>query len=550
MSLKVTSHIARDLLQSAALFRHPQQVVWEYVSNGLQYVDYGVAPIVRVTVSREGIMIEDNGRGMTRADLTRFFTMHAENLDRRQGQPGRGMFGTGKSAAFAIAESLKLSTVRGGLRNVVELRRSDLEAASDGAPVPVRDIEADAPTDEPNGTCVWIGQLKRGVRPKVEEIRGELERHLKHWRGVRVDLNGDEIEPSRPTFDRELSIPCPEEAGWLAGVTLRLFVARAPLQPADVGVAILANDVLHETTLAGAEGKEFSNYIFGEIDVPALAMPIDGIDAYDMSRSGRLNPQNPAVAATLAFVGRHVEYCRQELVRAARERRKLEEERRFQRQADEIAQLINRDYAEFAQRLKPTQARESGSVDARDAPVQAPNGEEAFLAGGEDLARRMAEIEPIPVSDETDPSPPKPEPGPNPDAATPAVERAEDELADATGRDVQSEPKPARRAGGFSVRYAQSGDDNHRCTYDAAARTLIINLDHPQVSAAKGTRDLEHPNFRRLSYEIAFTEYAVALASELVKAHHFIDMGEPLTAVRERIDSLCRSAAAVFADDS
>jgi hypothetical protein len=38
-ALKVTSHVGRDLLQSAQLFRHEHAVVWEYVSNGLQYKD-------------------------------------------------------------------------------------------------------------------------------------------------------------------------------------------------------------------------------------------------------------------------------------------------------------------------------------------------------------------------------------------------------------------------------------------------------------------------------------------------------------------------------
>ena len=44
----VKSHVARDLLQSAGLFKTDKLVVWEYVSNGLQYVDPGTNAIVRV----------------------------------------------------------------------------------------------------------------------------------------------------------------------------------------------------------------------------------------------------------------------------------------------------------------------------------------------------------------------------------------------------------------------------------------------------------------------------------------------------------------------
>jgi hypothetical protein len=39
--LIVKSHVARDLLQSAGLFKTDKLVVWEYVSNGLQYIGAG-----------------------------------------------------------------------------------------------------------------------------------------------------------------------------------------------------------------------------------------------------------------------------------------------------------------------------------------------------------------------------------------------------------------------------------------------------------------------------------------------------------------------------
>ena len=41
--LKVTSHVGRDLLASAASFKNEAVVVWEYVVNSLQYVDPGVS---------------------------------------------------------------------------------------------------------------------------------------------------------------------------------------------------------------------------------------------------------------------------------------------------------------------------------------------------------------------------------------------------------------------------------------------------------------------------------------------------------------------------
>ena len=62
--------------------------------------------IVEIDPKAKKIQITDNGRGMRMLDLHRYFQMHGENLDRKQGRPGRGFFGTGKSAAFGIASEL------------------------------------------------------------------------------------------------------------------------------------------------------------------------------------------------------------------------------------------------------------------------------------------------------------------------------------------------------------------------------------------------------------------------------------------------------------
>src|SRR5207237_3531366 len=125
----VKSHVACYLLQSAGLFKTDKLVVWEYVSNGLQYVNPGTNPVVRVALDSKNkrIVIIDNGRGMDWAGLQNFFVMHGENIDRKEGRPGRGRFGTGQSAAFGIASSLQMTTVRNRKRSTVELSSSDIE---------------------------------------------------------------------------------------------------------------------------------------------------------------------------------------------------------------------------------------------------------------------------------------------------------------------------------------------------------------------------------------------------------------------------------------
>jgi HSP90 family molecular chaperone len=130
-ALSVVSDSARDLLQSADFFSSEKLVAWEYISNGLQYVDLGTSPHVDVVVDtrQKRMVVSDNGSGMNLAGLKNFFVMHGENVDRKQGKPGRGRFGTGKSAAFGIANSLRITTIRGSKRSVVELTRGHRNGA-------------------------------------------------------------------------------------------------------------------------------------------------------------------------------------------------------------------------------------------------------------------------------------------------------------------------------------------------------------------------------------------------------------------------------------
>jgi DNA topoisomerase VI subunit B len=161
MTLKVRSHVGRDLLQSAQLFRHEHAVIWEYVSNGLQYKDPATRPtvIVQIDPKAKKIQITDNGRGMRMQDLHRYFQMHGENLDRKQGRPGRGFFGTGKSAAFGIANELTITTVREGRRSKVHLTKQDIEAQPEGDEIPVRILEEEVATSSANGTVIQVDDI-------------------------------------------------------------------------------------------------------------------------------------------------------------------------------------------------------------------------------------------------------------------------------------------------------------------------------------------------------------------------------------------------------
>jgi hypothetical protein len=543
--LVVKSHVGRDLLQSAALFRHPDRVIWEYVVNSLEYGEPGVATEVRITIQntpKRKIVIADNGRGMSRADLVRFFTMHGENLDRSLGKAGRGMFGTGKSAAFAIAKTLRITTVKAGKRCIVELRREDLEKAISGDPVPLKTMELDSVVGDGNGTTIEIEDI---VAPKIDrnDIERFIERQLRYFRAGNVSVNGQQVEAQPPPAASTKEIIADEsEFAGLGGARLRISIAKAPLSEDDRGVAILAGDALLEVTLGSAKGKEMSNYIFGEVDVPALMTPIDGITAFDMSRSGQLNPEHKLVRLVYAFVSRYVEEARKDLVEQEKQRRAAIQTAKLNEQAREIARLINEDFADYRKRVQPQNASAAGAHDHASRPIVANEGANQLLSGGELPAKPVAE-----ERVET----PEPRGGSQAREAVstePKVEAAPVEEATTTGHIGTVKPSPRRAAGGFDVQFRDNGEENRRAVYDRDSRTILINLQHPQLVAARGQADISDLNFRRLSFEVAFTEYSIGFAQELAANNEYIDFDEPLFDMRLRIDNLARKAAHLFAD--
>jgi hypothetical protein len=537
--LHVTSHVARDLLQTAAVFKTDKQVVWEYVSNSLQYAQPGRPARVEVTIQQRAkkITIADNGRGMDWLGLQNFWTLHGENQDRLRGRPGRGRFGTGKAAAFGIAGILRITSIKDGHKSIVALRRADVEALSDGAPIPVTTMLRKAPTQEPTGTLVEIEQTHLR-QLDTQGIIKYIERHLAHYpRDVTVIVNSHLCEYFEPSvaFMRTFAPDAAEQA-ILGNVTLSVKVARSALPEELRGIGIFSKGVWHETTLAGAETREMGQFLFGEIDVPAIEEDCSPISAFDNTRSLQLNRENPVVYTLIGFIGRCVEVVRRELVAAERQRRQTEEARRLAREAEAIAQVLNDDFAQFRNLLGRVRARPTGGDDFSPPTYTGGEGAEAVILGRElsgasdEPDHRGGDGSGVGDSSGTGDPPPGVREGDDPNRARPAG-----------GRGRQQRPR-----GGFSVVFRSMGRENDRTQYVPDERAIHINLDHPQVTAARGNGSEEDPTFRRLCYEIAFTEYAVAIAYEMANRDEYLEPSEPIADIRAHINRLARRAADLF----
>jgi hypothetical protein len=544
-SIAVTSHVGRDILQSSQLFRTVEAAVWEYVVNALQYVDAGQRPRVIVTIDtkQRRIQIADNGRGMDASGLRHFFTMHAENLDRQRGAPGRGIFGTGKSAAFGIGTRLEVTTVRDGIRNVVELTRQAIDG-SDGATVPANWLVKDeAAPAVPNGTVVTIDGIsakRMGTDPLIRLV----ERQLGFWRAQdpEVFVGPHRCVAWQPEIDdtktRKFQPPTSLREH-LGDIELTIRVARIPLPPEYRGIAITAgpaNVVAMES--AGVDTKEHGNYLFGEVDVPALETPAyDGtVTAYDASRSMRLNYDHPVAAALLGFIGTSMEQVRQVLVDEARQLRKQADAQRLAKEAEQIAQLLNEDLKDVNERIGEMHNLKKRANAVANTGEEEGDDEPAFMEGTDQPGnlQERAPFEPNGTGKpwgETDVRTGEPDPQ--------GAHRV-DETGSKGGR--------RRKSGGLRVEYAHLGPDEERSHYDPDQSIIIINLDHSMVAAAlKLDGNEASTTFRRLSYEIAMTEYAMVVAKRLYVMDPGLSGDDVLFEVRDALRRVTGKAAGLYA---
>lgn len=421
------------------------------------------------------------------------------------------------------------------------LSRAAIEA-SEGEEIPLDWVVRDEVTSRPNGTTVTVSEV---LLPRVEtsSIIEYIERHLPHFRAVnpQVAVNNHVCEYREPrVVDSYTFRPSAQQAEVIGDVGLQINVAQAPLPEADQGIAVtsgVGNLVAIER--GGVEKKEFGAYLFGQVDVPAIEDSSSPIAPYDATRSLQLNPKHPVVAVLLGFIGSKLEEVRGVLVEKEKEARRTEEARRLANEADQIAEILNEDFNDQLRKLREIRTATSVATGT----VQAMHGE-GSEAGEEEDAWVSGSDEPgVLETTGTHEGSGEPEGRSDPELPRTGTKdpEGEDLVSPAGGSGKRKRPK-----GGFSVEYRNLGEEEDRSRYDSSAMMILINLDHPVVSAALGGGGVETPGFRRLSYEIAFGEYAIALGYEMANFDPEIPADDLLYEVRTTLNRVARSSAALY----
>lgn len=508
-----TSDVARDIIQNSDYFTGVGKAVAEYVWNSLDYCKPRSRVDVRVkrdtgkirvkegrSVRYSGLVIEErrNGGGMSREDLRRFFTMHAETLARRQGRRVRGRFGTGKAAAFGIGRTLIIDTVKAGKRNVVRLSFEDLRSGSNT--VPVEALLTDKVTTAQDGTTVVIDRLKL-KRVKMESLKSYLKRSLgRHLRSHDVYVGGEHLDYSVPETDRSWTLVCPQIVAEKIGkCELQLKLSKSELTDEEKGIAVLSHTYPIEI-LSLEKHRSWGERLFGEVDAPLLDSP-DEIPTFDNTRS-RLNRDNERVVALIGWVNDSVESIVKELEKEARSRISEKDQARLRETARDIEDLLNQDFARLMEEVRqPPLVSGAGEL---------PLGTAATLEGGRVYIadeKGTAYVQPdlaggAILLDSTVTGAGPVQKSPN----EPVTVSDSSEGTRASSAHVRSER--AKPKGGFRLVYVKDGAEAARATYVPDTMEIRINLDHPELAVH---RSFEDPVFKAFSAEIAIAEYSLAM---------------------------------------
>lgn len=525
-AIQVTSHVARDFLQNSAYFSTVPKVVWEYVSNSVDNPKPNQAVLVEVRISRERIVASDNGYGMSRDGLRNFFQMHAENVRRERGESIRGRYGTGKCAAFGIADVLRVETCRGSLLNIVELSRRDIETSRSGEPFPVRDIMVDRPTTQEDGTRIIISGLNvRNI--ELAATKAYVERHLgRQLHTHQVVINDHVCEYEEPYYTSQRAFrPNAEVVRVIGDLQLVIKVSPVPLDKERAGIDILSKGIWHDTTLGTLEG-DVAKRIFGEVDMPDLEDKYDSekIPPFDNTRNMTLNIQNPLVASLLGWIDECLHEVARDLSRQERERKASEEAKRLQQQAHQLARLLNDDFRTLqmeldkirrVQRLREREVLEDLVPGLGEIPT------EYVLGGAEHGNGTMGELA-GPGEEER--------PGPS-------LLKGDEK----GGPSKVSERK--QRQSPFAVDFRHEEEQSARSHYERESRTIVINLDHPQIARAyREGGGIDGRQFREMTHEVAFVEYAIALSSEKLHKDEFYGSHDLMYDIRDTINRVTRAA--------
>ncbi len=518
----------RAVVQSANSFGSISVVIWEYIANGIDYINKGTKPQMEVIIEKDKIIFSDNGRGLDTEDLQNFFTAYAENRDRVSGNYSflrRGYFGTGGFSVFKIAKSLNITSVKNKKLYSGKISFEDIKKD--------KGFELDTvgkKTDLANGTKFEVSDFYKEITKKqIVDIKDYVQKQMMNVKGAEVWINNDLLEYKEPAIEKELTKVIKSkdtvfyddlnDLGFGAGnITLTLKKTKKPLPKGEYGVAVLGDGNLLEVCSPGIETKKYCDYIIGEAEIENIYQNLEKFDPplFDQSRRRELSLENKYVLKLRAFIGIELEKFEKEVSNVEKEREQSKMDKELNKKLDQLSQKTNEVLNNVWDKLN-LNSLNSQNLSKKSKKLTAlkdvitnitKKGEDFYLSNKNKNKKDKNEPKPF------------------------------DKKINKKNNSKEEEDKSkTNNSGGLLIKQKGLGEDEGRAYFDEKRATIFINTDFPLIKRFIEKGDYENKQFDLLLKEIALTELSIAITTILQRDGYYGD--DNLTALvdlRNRIN--------------
>ena len=520
----------RTIVNTADAFGGLSVVVWEYIINGIDYIEKGTKPEIEVLIDKDTLSFADHGRGMDEEDLKNFFTLFAENRDRKTGNytfMGRGYFGSGGFSIFKYATNLEITSVKNGKLYSGKITRTDLEKDK-GFTLEKTGIK----TDMPNGTKFRGTKLNKEITTKnIKDIKEYVLKQMMRSKGAQVWINDELIEYVEPAIEDNLTKTifskdtefykdlC--DLGFGAGdIKLTLKKTKKPLLRNEFGVAVLADGKLLEICSPGIESKKHCNYIIGDAEIKNLYPNLEKFKPglFDQSRRRELNLDNKYVVKLRSFIAFYLDQFEKEIAAIEKNRAESKFDKELNKKLDAMSNQMNEILKDELNELglNSNNQKNLSSKSKRNSLLK-----EAIIKivkPGEEFYKKNKEKDPIPPPDDD-------------------VKPFNKKIKPKNNSILEEDKTKKNNSGGLKIIQKSLGEDELRAMFYEKEATIFINTDFPTIKKFIKKGDHENIQLDFLLKEIALTELAIAITNILIDKEKGVgDITTALVDLRKRIN--------------
>ena len=342
-------------------------------------------------------------------------------------------------------------------------------------------------------------------------------------------------QPREAVYEKKYLVP--EGVAEIIGQT-DLVIKRAaePMEETEEkGINITSGGYTKEQTMFGLEHEPYANHFFGEWEIPMLDKYKGPNPPMLSTRELRLNQENEMVQVIYDFGKKILQEEIKSFAKDERIRKQDETLRKLSQMANELATILNEDFAEFEE-ISQLEKGKKGKVDIKEeysnAAISTKPDEDSDSIShlGDDIGVEESEKGSLMGSTTT---------GELPSGAEGTSDKPSENhsgplepIFDESQRE-EIKQKAARRArrrvragGGFRIDFIHPGHNLFITRFDSTSKIIFINMDSEiiKVQLKNCGSEEEEPSFKTYAYTVAIDEYARAVVNIMSANHEFSGM--------------------------